>query len=92
MALSHCARFVVSGRVQGVFFRAATQREAERLGLTGWVRNCDDGTVEVVACGGGQAIEQLEGWLQRGPPNARVAAVVREHAPDEEFRSFSVRH
>lgn len=87
-----CARFVVSGRVQGVFFRAATQQEARKLGITGWVRNCDDGSVELVARGSQEAIARLEDWLKKGPPNARVAGVVREVAGDEEFRGFSVRY
>ncbi|HSJ41006.1 MAG TPA: acylphosphatase, partial [Xanthobacteraceae bacterium] len=57
-----CVRFVVSGRVQGVFFRASTRDEALRLGLTGHARNLPDGTVEVVACGDDTALVQLERW------------------------------
>ncbi|MHB8455103.1 MAG: acylphosphatase [Acidiferrobacterales bacterium] len=92
MTPSRCSRFVVSGRVQGVFFRAATRNEAQRLGLTGWVRNQDDGTVEVVACGAEQELGQLENWLWQGPPNARVTAVTREAAPDVELRGFDLRY
>lgn len=72
-----CARFVVSGRVQGVFFRAAARDEALRLGLTGHAMNLPDGTVEVVACGDEAALAQLELWLGRGPPLARVSRVER---------------
>jgi len=68
-------RAVISGRVQGVFFRATTKREAEQLRLSGTVRNRSDGTVEVVAEGCLDRIEQLLLWLHRGPPQARVDRV-----------------
>ncbi|WP_045857458.1 acylphosphatase [Teredinibacter purpureus] len=64
--------YKIRGRVQGVFFRAKTQVTAQTLGLQGWVNNCDDGSVEVVACGDTHAIEALEQWLARGPKLARV--------------------
>ncbi|MDW8479973.1 MAG: acylphosphatase [Xanthomonadales bacterium] len=76
-------RFLVSGRVQGVFFRASTAEEAGRLGLRGFARNLADGRVEVVAEGEAEALEALARWLWRGPPLARVEAVV-ETAPGEE--------
>jgi acylphosphatase len=72
------ARFHVSGVVQGVFFRASTQARARELGLTGWAKNLADGRVEVVAGGDAAALDQLERWLQHGPPGARVDAVERE--------------
>ncbi len=75
-----CVRFVVSGRVQGVFFRASTREEALRLGLTGHARNLPDGTVEVVACGDDAALAQLERWLELGPPLAQVSRVERSAA------------
>lgn len=75
-----CAKFHVTGRVQGVFFRASTQREAERLGLTGHAINRADGSVEVLACGEGQALDALERWLHDGSPAARVDRVQREPA------------
>jgi acylphosphatase len=68
-------RCVVAGRVQGVFYRAATEQEAERLGLDGWVKNLGDGRVEVVACGEPAAVAVLTRWLWSGPPSARVDAV-----------------
>lgn len=70
-----CLRCIVRGRVQGVFFRASTQREAERLGLTGYAINLRDGSVEVLACGADADIEQLKEWLWVGPPSANVTAV-----------------
>jgi len=75
-----CTRFVVSGRVQGVFFRASTRDEALRLGLTGHARNLPDGTVEVVACGDDAALAQLGRWLEIGPPLAQVSRVERSAA------------
>lgn len=72
------ARFLVSGRVQGVFFRAGTREQARRLGLRGYARNLPDGQVEVVAAGTDEAIDALAQWLHVGPANARVDAVHRE--------------
>ena len=62
----------VHGRVQGVFYRLSAQTEARRLGLTGWVRNCPDGTVEMVAEGDRAALEQLLSYCWKGPAAARV--------------------
>ena len=76
-----CMKFIVSGRVQGVFFRASTRAEAERLGLNGHARNLPDGSVEVVAHGDDVALMDLEKWLQHGPPSARVSSVVRGETP-----------
>jgi acylphosphatase len=70
-----CYRCLVSGRVQGVFFRASTQREAQKLGLTGHAHNLPDGTVEVLACGEAAAVEQLRDWLWQGPAAAGVTDV-----------------
>lgn len=68
-------RFVVRGRVQGVFFRQSAAQEARALGLTGWIRNRTDGCVEGVACGPATALARLRAWLQRGPPAAQVEGV-----------------
>jgi acylphosphatase len=68
-------RFLVSGRVQGVSYRAATRHEARALGLEGHARNLPDGRVEVLAQGSEEALAKLESWLWRGPPLARVDAV-----------------
>ena len=69
---------VVRGRVQGVFFRGAMRTEAERLGVTGWVRNRPDGTVEAEAEGDRAALDALVAWAHHGPPAARVADVAVE--------------
>ncbi len=67
----------VSGRVQGVSFRASTRDQARRLGLDGSAVNREDGTVEVLAAGSGAALDALERWLHEGPAQARVEAVRR---------------
>lgn len=63
---------VVSGRVQGVFFRDSTRREAARFGVTGWVRNCPDGTVRAHVEGSAEAVAALVRWCRDGPRHARV--------------------
>ena len=79
-----CKRFLISGRVQGVFFRGSTAQQATRLGLNGFARNLDDGRVEVVAIGDAAAVDLLEKWLAKGPPVARVDnVVVKSPNPDE---------
>ncbi len=84
-------RFKVNGRVQGVFFRKSTAETATRLGLSGWVRNCPDGSVEGHASGTSDAVEQLRKWLHQGPPTARVDAVQWEATEPEDGRAFEVR-
>ncbi len=79
-----CRRYIVSGRVQGVFFRASTASMAHRLGIRGSATNMNDGTVMVLALGQAQAVEQLGEWLHQGPPSARVeqVQVSQEQAQD----------
>ena len=72
-------RFYISGRVQGVAFRASTRREAERLGICGWAINLPDGRVEVLAVGSAAAVTGLAEWLHTGPPGANVLGV--DNAP-----------
>ena len=84
-------RFIVKGRVQGVGFRWFVEREAAMLGLAGWVRNNDDGTVEVLASGDDQQLESLRAKLRQGPRAARVDAVDESPAePQKELKSFSI--
>ncbi len=83
----------VRGRVQGVGYRFSTEREAERLGLTGWVRNERDGAVALEAQGASDKVEALIAWCRRGPPGARVSGVDVEELADIEGESrFEIRH
>lgn len=80
-----CRKFLISGKVQGVFFRASTQRKARSLDIAGHAVNLDDGRVEVLACGEESALSELQHWLNEGPPGATVELVERfdidEHPP-----------
>ncbi|MEM7016475.1 MAG: acylphosphatase [Pseudomonadota bacterium] len=79
MMAQKCLHCFVEGRVQGVWFRGATQAQARQLELTGWAKNLSDGRVEVLACGDAAALEQLHQWLHQGPSHARVTRVVRDN-------------
>ena len=82
----------IRGRVQGVYFRASTVEQAQRLGITGWVRNCLDGSVEVMADGKKAELEKLIGWCRKGPSGALVKEVQTEwEASTQEFYSFSIK-
>jgi acylphosphatase len=75
MTAKLCRRCLVSGRVQGVWYRASTAQRARGLGVTGYARNLADGRVEVLACGEPSAVDALCAWLWEGPPAARVSNV-----------------
>jgi len=70
-----CRRSFVSGRVQGVFYRATCVRRAQELGITGFARNLPDGRVEVLACGEPAVVEAFEQWLWQGSPASKVSGV-----------------
>ena len=92
MTDSQAFHAVVTGRVQGVAFRASTRDEATSLGVSGWVRNRSDGAVEVKAWGAPEALNALRDWLQHGPPMARVEAVRCEDAEPEAGKGFRIRY
>lgn len=83
----HC---FVSGSVQGVWFRAATNEEASKLNLTGWVKNLPDGRVEVLAHGDRDQVMKLFEWLKKGPPRAKVENVTFEELLWQNFDSFTI--
>jgi acylphosphatase len=83
-------RVVVSGRVQGVFFRDSCREQATRRGVSGWVANRDDGTVEAVFEGEPAAVEALVDWCRSGPPSARVDRVEVSDEEPQNDRSFRV--
>lgn len=83
----------VSGDVQGVFFRAGAQSEARRLGLSGWVRNVDDGSVELLAEGPKSSLDGLLEWCYKGPEGASVSEVRYEWMEATgEFKGFRIRY
>ncbi len=86
-----CKRCLVSGRVQGVFYRASTRNRARELGVTGYAKNLPDGRVELLACGEEKAVQELVDWLWQGPPAAKVSAVdVSDMQMDEMPETFSI--
>jgi acylphosphatase len=83
----------ISGRVQGVFFRAETQRAAKGFNLTGWVRNMNDGRVEAVFEGEDANVDKMLAWCHQGPPHARVENdTIKEEPYTGEFRNFSIKY
>ena len=83
-------RLVIRGEVQGVWFRESMRLEAERLGVTGWVANRADGSVEAIVQGTRQKVEEMTRWARRGPEQARVTEVVATDASGE-FPAFEKR-
>jgi acylphosphatase len=84
-------RVIAHGRVQGVFFRDSTRREASRLGVAGWASNLDDGTVEVVLEGSASAVDAMLAFLRDGPGHASVSSLDVSHEDPEGLSGFSVR-
>lgn len=91
MKTKRAKRWVVSGTVQGVGFRFFVQHKASALGLSGWARNLDDGTVEVFASGAPERLSDLAAALHIGPPMAQVRGVEEVDAEPEGSTSFSIR-
>lgn len=86
-------RVLISGRVQGVFFRAYTKEEAKRLGLKGWVKNLPDGRVEALFEGEDEAVEKMIKWCHRGSPASKVEKVeVFEEPYLGEYEGFSIKY
>jgi acylphosphatase len=85
-------RLQIRGRVQGVYFRASTVQQAQWLGLTGWVMNCDDGSVEAIVEGSRERLEKMIAWCWQGPAGARVTHVDVEWSPAQDsFHGFSIK-
>ncbi len=73
--MTDCLKIIVKGRVQGVYFRAYTQKQAGKLKITGYAKNLSNGDVEIVACGEKKRIEELVAWCHKGPMLAKVTCV-----------------
>jgi acylphosphatase len=90
--MAKVARHVrVTGRVQGVFFRAWAQGEARELGVSGWIRNCSDGSVEAHLGGEEDDVARMIERMRRGPSNAQIEDVSVEEAPPEDLGRFELR-
>lgn len=89
--MKSCRRYVISGKVQGVFYRQSTFEQAEQLGIKGWVRNLDNGDVECLACGEDALLDRLELWLSKGPARAKVMNIQRSEHLFEEHSEFVIR-
>ncbi|QPK62804.1 acylphosphatase [Methylomonas sp. LL1] len=90
--MNDCLHIIVKGRVQGVYFRAYTQKQAVKLNLSGFVRNLPNGDVEIVAHGESEDLQKLITWCHKGPILAKVAEVlVNPHHGGEHFAEFEIR-
>jgi acylphosphatase len=85
-----CIHAVIHGKVQGVFYRDSTRQQAKALGITGWVKNNKDGTVELQACGQQDSIDQLVEWLKKGPPRAQVSKVDWAEEDEGNHKEFAI--
>lgn len=88
--MNEVRHLTITGRVQGVAYRASMQREAQRLGVTGWVRNCADGSVEAMVAGDNEPVAAIINWARCGPPRAAVEQVAVELG-EGEFERFDRR-
>ncbi|MDP2169082.1 MAG: acylphosphatase [Rhodocyclaceae bacterium] len=87
--MSEVRHLVITGRVQGVWYRASMAQEAERLGVTGWVKNRSDGSVEAMVAGTPEQVAAIMNWARRGPPAAQVAHVAVEIGSAQEVAGLS---
>jgi len=86
----HTIKIKIIGRVQGVFFRQSAQEKGTALGLKGTVKNCEDDSVEIVATGTKEQLDQLIEWCRLGPPRAEVSEVTTQELTLQQFRNFSI--
>ena len=91
MSDADAVHMIVQGRVQGVFFRASTQKVAQGLGLAGWVKNCHDGSVEIHAEGEPGKLDEFVEWCRQGPELASVSNIDLNRVASEGHGSFNIR-
>lgn len=82
---------IIKGRVQGVFYRASAKHLAREIGVTGWIKNTDEGDVEIVAAGTEEQLRRLVEWCKVGPTQAKVKEVIIDHLEEESFKDFEIR-
>lgn len=87
-----CLNVIVSGRVQGVWFRKFTQEKAQAYGVSGWVRNLSDGRVQALLCGDEKNVRQVEAWMSQGPELSTVAELISEPTPLQEYAEFLIKN
>jgi len=88
-----CVHVLISGRVQGVWYRAFTKQKAEQLGIKGWVRNASDGKVEAIFEGEENKIDQMIDWCYKGPPLAKIKDIeIKKQQATNAFEDFSIKH
>ena len=85
------AHLIIKGRVQGVFYRASAKQVAREIGVTGWVKNTDEGDVEMVAAGTEEQLRKFIDWCKVGPARAKVTEVVIDYIEGESFKNFEIR-
>ena len=85
-----CLNVIVSGRVQGVWFRKFTQEKAQAYGVSGWVRNLSDGRVQALLCGEEKNVRQVEAWMSQGPELSTVAELVSQSTPWHDYAEFLI--
>ena len=81
---------LIKGKVQGVFYRGSAKEQADRLSITGWVKNTPEGHVEITATGETPALQRFIAWCRQGPPNAVVTDLVSHPLPDALFTGFTI--
>lgn len=85
-----CIHVIITGVVQGVFFRASAKEKADSMKIAGWVQNLPTGQVECVLCGDDEQIQPMLSWLHEGPQQASVTRVLYEKIPCENFKTFDI--
>jgi acylphosphatase len=81
---------LVTGKVQGVFYRGSAKETADDLGITGWIKNTEEGDVEAVVTGSQSQLQAFIGWCKNGPPSANVSEVISTDIKEEIFKAFTV--
>lgn len=85
-----CFRYLISGKVQGVFFRQSAKIKADSLGLKGSAENLESGQVEIIICGAENSLKEFDQWVITGPPLAKVSTIEKHEVEEKNFEDFSI--